>query len=69
MRTPPNERLTPDIAEASRPRKAEPEERCPERRCILAGETSPREGLIRLAVSPGRAAVIRRFREQPPRCG
>jgi predicted RNA-binding protein YlxR (DUF448 family) len=52
MRTPPNERLTPDIAEAPRPRKAEPEERCPERRCILSGEIGPREGLIRLAVSP-----------------
>jgi len=47
MRTPPNERLSPDIAEASRPRKSEPE-----RRCILSGETAPRETLVRLVVSP-----------------
>ena len=47
MRTPPNERLSPDIAEASRPRKSEPE-----RRCILSGETAPREQLVRLVASP-----------------
>ena len=47
MRTPPNERLSSDIAEARRPRKAEPE-----RRCVLSGETQPRANLIRLAISP-----------------
>ena len=47
MRTPPNERLTSDIAEARRPRKTEPE-----RRCILSGETAPRETLVRLVASP-----------------
>ena len=47
MRTPPNERLSPDIADARRPRKAEPE-----RRCILSGETAPRETLVRLVASP-----------------
>lgn len=47
MRTPPNERLTSDIAEASRPGKAGPE-----RRCILSGEHGERGDLLRLAVSP-----------------
>ena len=47
MRTPPNERLTSDIAEAPRPRKTEPE-----RRCILSGETAPRDTLVRLVASP-----------------
>ncbi|PZT84808.1 MAG: DUF448 domain-containing protein, partial [Citromicrobium sp.] len=47
MRTPPNERLSPDIAEARRPRKAEPE-----RRCVISGETGPRDRLVRLAISP-----------------
>ncbi|MXO95008.1 DUF448 domain-containing protein [Erythrobacter aquimaris] len=47
MRTPPNERLTSDIAEVSRPRKPEPE-----RRCVLTGETGSRDALVRLAVSP-----------------
>jgi predicted RNA-binding protein YlxR (DUF448 family) len=63
MRTPHNERLTPDIAEASsqeqregtpfanaspRPaRKAEPE-----RKCILSGEHGTRNQLVRLAISP-----------------
>ena len=47
MRTPPNERLTPDIAEARRPRKAEPE-----RRCVLSGENAARDVLVRLAISP-----------------
>jgi predicted RNA-binding protein YlxR (DUF448 family) len=47
MRTPPNERLTSDIAEAPRAAKA-----APERRCILSGEHGPREALIRLAISP-----------------
>jgi uncharacterized protein len=47
MRTPSNERLTPDIAEPVLPAAAGSE-----RRCILSGETSAREGLLRLAISP-----------------
>ena len=47
MRTPPNERLSPDIVEAPRPRKAEPE-----RRCVITGETDSRDALVRLAISP-----------------
>ena len=47
MRTPPNERLSSDIAEAPRPRRAEPE-----RRCVITGETGSRDALVRLAVSP-----------------
>lgn len=60
MRTPNNERLTPDIADAPgspesstfeghppRPRKAEPE-----RKCILSGEHGAREQLVRLAIAP-----------------
>lgn len=48
MRTPPNERLTSDIAGTPKARKASE----PERRCILSGEARPRESLMRLAVSP-----------------
>ncbi|MXP30003.1 DUF448 domain-containing protein [Porphyrobacter algicida] len=48
MRTPNNERLTPDIAEVSAARNASE----PERRCVLTGETAPRAGLVRLALSP-----------------
>lgn len=60
MRTPHNERLTSDIAEATGspesstfggsplwPRKAEPA-----RRCILSGEHGTRASLVRLAISP-----------------
>lgn len=47
MRTPPNERLSSDIAEPSRPGTPGPE-----RRCVLSGRTGQREALIRLAVSP-----------------
>lgn len=47
MRTPPNERLTSDIAEPALPAKAGSE-----RRCILSGDTSARDGLVRLAISP-----------------
>ncbi|MEM9501011.1 MAG: DUF448 domain-containing protein [Pseudomonadota bacterium] len=47
MRTPPNERLTPDIAEAVDSRISGSE-----RRCILSGKTAAREELVRLAVSP-----------------
>lgn len=47
MRTPPNERLTSDIAEPELPASAGSE-----RRCILAGESAARAGLLRLAISP-----------------
>jgi predicted RNA-binding protein YlxR (DUF448 family) len=47
MRTPPNERLTSDIAEPSLSAAAGSE-----RRCILTGDTSAREVLVRLAISP-----------------
>ena len=47
MRTPPNERLTSDIAEPALPAAAGSE-----RRCILSGDTSARDGLLRLAISP-----------------
>ncbi|HSJ77448.1 MAG TPA: YlxR family protein, partial [Erythrobacter sp.] len=47
MRTPPNERLTSDIAEPALPASAGSE-----RRCILSGEITEREGLLRLAISP-----------------
>ena len=47
MRTPPNERLTSDIDGLSPSAKAESE-----RRCILSGETSARDTLVRLAISP-----------------
>jgi len=51
MRTPPNERLTSDIAEPELSVAAanEPES---ERRCILSGESSARDDLLRLAISP-----------------
>lgn len=48
MRTPNNERLTHDIDEAPKARNASE----PERRCVLSGETAPRDSLVRLAVSP-----------------
>lgn len=50
MRTPPHEPVVSDISEAQtgRGHKAS----APERRCILSGETSSRDGLIRLAISP-----------------
>jgi predicted RNA-binding protein YlxR (DUF448 family) len=47
MRTPPNERLTSDIADA-----ALPDASGSERRCILSGENAPRDALVRLAISP-----------------
>jgi predicted RNA-binding protein YlxR (DUF448 family) len=50
MRTPPNERLGSDIPDASAGRKQAAS--APERRCILSGEVSPKETLIRLAISP-----------------
>ena len=47
MRTPNNEPLGSDIAEAPGRRKAEPE-----RKCILSGEHGARAQLVRLAISP-----------------
>ena len=47
MRTPPNERLTSDIADT-----ATPGDSGSERRCILSGKSHPRESLVRLAISP-----------------
>jgi predicted RNA-binding protein YlxR (DUF448 family) len=47
MRTPNNERLTPDIVDAPRAARA-----APERRCILSGEHGARESLVRLAIAP-----------------
>ena len=47
MRTPPNERLTSDIAEATLPAASGSE-----RRCILSGDNAPRDMLVRLAISP-----------------
>ncbi|MEE4538430.1 MAG: DUF448 domain-containing protein [Erythrobacter sp.] len=50
MRTPPNERLTSDIAEPAPSAKSDASGN--ERRCVLCGESFPRETLIRLAISP-----------------
>ncbi len=47
MRTPPNERVSSDIAEAAGSRACESE-----RRCILTGKVHPRDALVRLAISP-----------------
>ncbi|SHN64695.1 DUF448 domain-containing protein [Erythrobacter sanguineus] len=47
MRTPPNERLTSDIAEP-----VLPDTSGSERRCILSGDNAPRDMLVRLAISP-----------------
>jgi predicted RNA-binding protein YlxR (DUF448 family) len=47
MRTPPNERLTSDIDGPELSAAAGSD-----RRCILSGETSARDGLVRLAISP-----------------
>ncbi len=64
MRTPHNERLTPDTSDAihagsggddarlASERKAARKGDAPERRCILTGEVAPRDALVRLAVSP-----------------
>lgn len=51
MRTPPNERLSPDIAERH-VRGNSAKDSTSERRCVLSGQTLPREEMIRLAVSP-----------------
>jgi len=47
MRTPPNERLTSDIAD-----EVQPGSSGSERRCVLSGRVLPRESLIRLAIAP-----------------
>lgn len=47
MRTPNNERLTPDIAGAGGADRS-----APERRCILSGEHGARHALVRLAIAP-----------------
>lgn len=52
MRTPNNERLTPDIADTASPRPSGADDARPERRCILTGAHGPRAELVRLAVSP-----------------
>ena len=53
MRTPNNERLSPDIADMPEGRSnSGPGKSCPERRCILTGDTAPRDTLVRLAISP-----------------
>ena len=57
MRTPHNERLTPDIVDAPQARTSGSARSCPakeqpERRCILTGEHGNRAALVRLAVSP-----------------
>ncbi|GMN02912.1 DUF448 domain-containing protein [Erythrobacter sp. MTPC3] len=51
MRTPHNERVSSDNAEEPRFPKAAKASGS-ERRCILSGETFPRETLVRLAISP-----------------
>lgn len=51
MRTPHNERLTSDITESALPAVVANDPGS-ERRCILSGETSARDDLVRLAISP-----------------
>ncbi|QFT78562.1 DUF448 domain-containing protein [Erythrobacter sp. THAF29] len=51
MRTPPNERVNPDIADKGSSPKTD-QASGSERRCILSGESHPRESLVRLAISP-----------------
>lgn len=48
MRTPPNERLRAEGRKGGAPVPRDG----PERRCVLSGETAPRDTLIRLALSP-----------------
>jgi predicted RNA-binding protein YlxR (DUF448 family) len=50
MRTPPNERVSSDIVDADAPGRNSGSER----RCILSGETHPRDNLVRLAISPAK---------------
>ena len=56
MRTPPNERVSPDIADTPRHRRSVRGEACantqaPERKCILTGAHASRDRLLRLAIS------------------
>lgn len=52
MRTPHNERVNSAKADTRKTRTSRAQESCPERKCILSGETAPRDSLIRLAISP-----------------
>ena len=66
MRTPPNERLTPDIAEDDATRSISGRAKShPERRCILTGETHPRAALLRLVASPS-GLVLPDVQEKAP---
>ncbi len=51
MRTPPNERVSPDIVDDISPGKKSKTSGS-ERRCLLSGDTQPRDNLVRLAISP-----------------
>ena len=62
MRTPPNERLSSDIADTPRPRKpgsgkARAQENEPERRCIVTGQSGERAEMVRLALGPDGAVL------------
>jgi predicted RNA-binding protein YlxR (DUF448 family) len=54
MRTPPNERLAPDIAgfAGSRASAGDEARAAPERKCVLTGSGAGRDALLRLALSP-----------------
>ena len=66
MRTPPNERLTSDIAEHGKARKASgPAGSHPERKCVLTGKTHPRAALLRLVASPS-GLVLPDMQEKAP---
>lgn len=52
MRTPHNERVNSAKADPTKTRTSGAGESCPERKCILTGETGPRGSLTRLAISP-----------------
>ena len=66
MRTPPNERLTSDIDEKDKARKASgPARSRPERKCVLTGETHPRGALLRLVASPS-GLVLPDMQEKAP---
>ena len=57
MRTPPNERLSSDIADVPRPRKPGSGKACPERRCVISGQTGTRAQMVRLALGPEGAVL------------
>lgn len=52
MRTPHNERVNSAKANHRKTPTFGSEQACPERKCILSGETASRDSLIRLAISP-----------------